>query len=219
MAGSPRRPRQVAITEVLWKVFSTMAEESGSDMDLLINQAMFDTAVRLGYVNPVPKDMAAPEGGAKIRPASAVPTRPPSAKQKAAKGRLRQAPVRKPVKPASVSSPATTKAKKRPQRPASRPKKEMAEAGLYVVSDDGESEKIEKDVYIIGRSSKCDLVINSVKVSREHAVITRERGEFFIEDLGSANGTWSKGERIEKMKISDGDQIFICDEKFRFVSR
>ena len=63
------------------------------------------------------------------------------------------------------------------------------------------------------------MVINAVKVSREHAIITRERGEFFIEDLGSANGTWYKGERIEKMKIRDGDEIFICDEKFKFAVR
>jgi hypothetical protein len=111
---------------------------------------------------------------------------------------------------------------KRPPRPSPRattsPGK-FEEKGLFVVNKDGDSEKIDKDIFIIGRSSKCDLVINSVKVSREHAIITRERGEYFIEDLGSANGTWYRGERIEKIKINDGDEVFICDERFTFVMR
>jgi hypothetical protein len=208
MASPPGRPRQVAISEELWEIFSNMADESGNDADLLINQAMFEMAVRLGYINPVPTDSLPPT--AEPKPAKAAkPTRPPPAKQKFSSGRTREAGNRK---PAPAPAPA-----KRPPRPAPRPKKE--ESGLYIVNEDGDTEKIDKDIYIIGRSSKCDLVINSVKVSREHAIITRERGEFFIEDLGSANGTWYKGERIEKMKIREGDEIFICDEKFKFVLR
>ncbi len=224
MAGPQGRPHQVVISEELWEIFSTIADESGSDANVLISQAMFEMAVRLGYVNPVPADMAPPSGEAKITPPGDRPTRPPPAKQKFAQGRTREAPARKPAKPAqppSTPSPSPAMAKKRPPRPMPRPKKEKEkeEAGLYVVNDDGDSEQIDKDIYIIGRSSKCDLVINSVKVSREHAIITRERGEFFIEDLGSANGTWYKGERIEKMKIGSDDEIFICDEKFKFVLR
>ena len=216
MASPPGRPRQVAISENLWEIFSTMADESGNDADVLINQAMFEMAVRMGYINPVPTDAAPPAGEEKMPAPAAKPTRPPPAKQaqqKFAPGRTREAGGRKPA-PAPAPSPAPAP---RPPRPAPRPKKE--ESGLYIVNEDGDTEKIDKDIYIIGRSSKCDLVINSVKVSREHAIITRERGEFFIEDLGSANGTWYKGERIEKMKIRDGDEIFICDEKFKFAVR
>ena len=118
---------------------------------------------------------------------AARPTVRPPAGQKFAPGRTKEAPSRR--------APATSQ----PPRPAPRP----AARGLYIVNEEGESEKVDKDIFIIGRSSKCDLVINSVKVSREHAIITRERGEYYIEDLGSANGTWYKGEKIEKMKIKE----------------
>ncbi len=209
MASPPGRPRQVAISDELWEIFSAMSDESGNDADLLINQAMFEMAVRLGYVNPVPTDLAPPGKEEKLPPPAARPTQPPPAKQKFTPGRTREAGR----KPQPAPAPA-----KRPPRPAPRPAKKE-DAGLFIVNEDGDTEKIDKDIYIIGRSSKCDLVINSVKVSREHAIITRERGEYFIEDLGSANGTWYKGERIEKMKIRDGDEIFICDEKFKFVVR
>ena len=53
--------------------------------------------------------------------------------------------------------------------------------------------KIDKDTFIIGRSRTCDLVIPSSKVSRQHSGICRENGEYYIEDLGSANGVWKDG--------------------------
>jgi len=131
---------------------------------------------------------------------------------------------RAPKESAKVPPPAPPAASagmsKRPPRPVPRQASgKIEDKGLYIVKEDGSMDKIDKDIFIIGRSSKSDLVINSVKVSREHAIITKERGDHYIEDLGSANGTWYKGEKIEKMKVSDGDEIFICDEKFKFIVR
>jgi hypothetical protein len=187
-----------------------MADESGTHVDTLVNQAMFELAVKLGYITPISRESAPPMEEEEL---GARPTRRPPPGQKFASGRTKEASGRKPASPV-----------KRPPRPAPRQAPAKAEAkaeakGLYIVNEDGDTGKIDKDIYIIGRSSKCDLVINSVKVSREHAIITRERGEYYIEDLGSANGTWFKGEKIEKMKARDGDEIFICDEKFKFVLR
>ena len=90
---------------------------------------------------------------------------------------------------------------------------------LYLVNQDGDLEPIEKSRYIIGRGKHCDMVINSGKVSREHAVITHENGAFFIEDLGSSNGTWFKKQRIKKQQIEDGDEFFVCSEKVVFAIR
>jgi pSer/pThr/pTyr-binding forkhead associated (FHA) protein len=179
-----------------------MADDSGSEVDSLVNQAMFELAVKLNYVEPVAQEMSDPR-----EMDEDMPARKPA--QKFTPGRTRDQSRKAPPSPA-----------KRPPRPSPRAAPAKSESkGLHIVNEDGETEKINKDIYIIGRSSKCDLVINSVKVSREHSIITRERGEYFIEDLGSANGTWYKGEKIEKMKIKDGDEIFICDEKFKFVVR
>ncbi len=206
MADSPAKSRQVSVGQALWDVYASMAEDSGDRLDHLVGQAMFEMAVKLGYITPVAKEMVSPAKD-DVPAVSARPTRRPPPGQKFAPGRTKEAAGHK-------SAPAGRQ--KRPPRPAPR----TAEAkGLYIVNEDGDTEKIDKDIYIIGRSSKCDLVINSVKVSREHAIITRERGEYYIEDLGSANGTWYKGEKIEKMKIKEGDEIFICDEKFKFVLR
>jgi pSer/pThr/pTyr-binding forkhead associated (FHA) protein len=90
---------------------------------------------------------------------------------------------------------------------------------LYITSDDGELLKVAKERFLIGRGKHCDFVINSGKVSREHAAIVRDGPEFFIEDLGSSNGTWFNKQRIKRRKIEDGDEYFICSEKVRCLFR
>jgi hypothetical protein len=90
---------------------------------------------------------------------------------------------------------------------------------LYLMAEGGELDKIGKDRFVIGRGKHCDFVINSGKVSREHAVVVREGGDFFVEDLGSSNGTWFNKQRIKRRKIEDGDEYFICSEKVKFVYR
>jgi pSer/pThr/pTyr-binding forkhead associated (FHA) protein len=118
----------------------------------------------------------------------------------------------RPAKPAPAPAPAA--------RPApgggggDKPRKT-----LYVVNSAGDMHKIDKDTFIIGRSRTCDLVIPSSKVSRQHSGICRENGEYYIEDLGSANGVWKDGVKIQKEKIKDGDEFMISEEVLKFIFR
>ena len=91
--------------------------------------------------------------------------------------------------------------------------------GLVVVREDGTTLDVAKDRFLIGRGRHCDLVIDSAKISREHAAIVRDGTGWAIEDLGSSNGTWHKRERIERRRIADGDEFFVCSEKIRCVLR
>jgi len=67
----------------------------------------------------------------------------------------------------------------------------------------------ERDVITIGRSSDNDLVINNIKVSRKHAKLEKSGNEWFIEDLGSSNGTFLNGEKVKKIKITPKDVLTI----------
>jgi hypothetical protein len=90
---------------------------------------------------------------------------------------------------------------------------------LVLLADGRELDRVIKDRFLIGRGKHCDLIINSGKVSREHAAITREGTNYFIEDLGSSNGTWFDKRRISRRQIQDGDEYFICSEKLSCVFR
>jgi hypothetical protein len=91
---------------------------------------------------------------------------------------------------------------------------------LALFADGQEIGRVTTDRFLIGRGKHCDLVIHSGKVSREHAAIMKEGGQYFIEDLGSSNGTWFDKKRITKRQISDGEEYFVCSDKitFRFVA-
>ena len=94
-----------------------------------------------------------------------------------------------------------------------------APAKLVVVREDGTEAPVSKDRFVVGRGRHCDLVVESPKVSREHAAIVREGDGWFIEDLGSSNGTWLRRERITRRRIEDGDEYFVSAERLRCALR
>ncbi len=63
---------------------------------------------------------------------------------------------------------------------------------------------------LIGRSPRRDIVLESRQVSRRHARILRDPfGRWIVEDLGSSNGTFVHGKRIETCPVLPGDRVII----------
>jgi adenylate cyclase len=71
---------------------------------------------------------------------------------------------------------------------------------------------------VVGRSNNSTIVLPDDKVSRRHAMIQCQSGhEFWLIDLGSANGTYLNGRRIvQPSRLNHGDQIKIGDHRFIF---
>lgn len=60
----------------------------------------------------------------------------------------------------------------------------------------------------IGRDAECEIVARHQSVSRQHARLHFEGGRFFVEDLGSRNGTFVNGKRVERrLEIFFGDRV------------
>ena len=72
---------------------------------------------------------------------------------------------------------------------------------------------------LIGRSPDCDVFLDDVTVSRRHAILVREDGEFTIEDQGSLNGTFVNRKRIETARLEDGDEVQIGKYRLTFLNR
>ncbi len=71
---------------------------------------------------------------------------------------------------------------------------------------------------ILGRHPSSQVVLDDGAVSRHHAEIVVEAGQFFVEDLNSRNGTEVNGVRINgRTALNDGDSIRICDHSFQYL--
>jgi pSer/pThr/pTyr-binding forkhead associated (FHA) protein len=62
------------------------------------------------------------------------------------------------------------------------------------------------------------VFLDDVTVSRKHAEIRREADGFLIQDLGSLNGTYVNGERVERALLTSGDEIQIGKFKLTFFA-
>jgi ribosomal protein S12 len=72
------------------------------------------------------------------------------------------------------------------------------------------------DKAVIGRSRTSTLQIADAAVSRQHALFRYSNGQWFIQDLGSAGGTFVNGAQVSAQKLNDGDHIQVGASKFVF---
>jgi hypothetical protein len=83
----------------------------------------------------------------------------------------------------------------------------------------GETFTLEGEKVAIGRSPECEIFLDDVTVSRRHAVVARQDDGFYINDLGSLNGTYVNRRRVESAKLSDGDDVQIGKYRLTFLER
>jgi len=90
-------------------------------------------------------------------------------------------------------------------------------SGPFLSDPNGQEHRLPPQTAIIGRAVECDVVIASKSVSREHTRLRREVRRWFVDDLGSTNGTYLNGERvINNLALLDGDSLMVGDVTFIF---
>ncbi len=74
---------------------------------------------------------------------------------------------------------------------------------------------LDADVTTVGRHPDADIFLDDVTVSRRHAEFLRHGLRFEVKDLGSLNGTYFDGVRIDSASLSDGAEVQVG--KFRLT--
>ncbi|ADO69919.1 FHA domain-containing protein [Stigmatella aurantiaca] len=82
--------------------------------------------------------------------------------------------------------------------------------------DAGKEFQFEHEEVLIGRTPECDVVLYDAGISRKHCRIFSLGERYFVEDMGSSNGTKVNGAPIKKQPLSDGDQIGLGPVVFSF---
>jgi pSer/pThr/pTyr-binding forkhead associated (FHA) protein len=76
---------------------------------------------------------------------------------------------------------------------------------------------LNKGEMILGRQAECDLLLTEGHASRRHARLSVAEDGVWLEDLGSANGTFINGSRIStKVRLSPGDRLRFDVEEYDF---
>ncbi|HLM50312.1 MAG TPA: FHA domain-containing protein [Solirubrobacteraceae bacterium] len=83
----------------------------------------------------------------------------------------------------------------------------------------GESFAVDRERMSIGRRPDADIFLDDVTVSRDHAMLVRRGDGYYLDDLGSLNGTYVNRHRVDSQKLADGDELQIGKYKLSYLTR
>ncbi|MFN8051137.1 MAG: FHA domain-containing protein [Acidimicrobiales bacterium] len=74
---------------------------------------------------------------------------------------------------------------------------------------------LDQPVTTIGRHPESTVFLDDVTVSRRHAEVRADGDRFVLSDVGSLNGTYVNGDRVDEAQLAEGDQLQVG--KYRLV--
>jgi pSer/pThr/pTyr-binding forkhead associated (FHA) protein len=75
------------------------------------------------------------------------------------------------------------------------------------------------DLTVIGRSKRCDVVLNDPNASRQHAEVRREGDDFVLVDLDSTNGVKVNRREVKRAVLANGDRVDLGASELHFERR
>ncbi|HEY8076347.1 MAG TPA: FHA domain-containing protein [Labilithrix sp.] len=181
MKSEARRQRTFLCRDELYAAFESRARELECSVDWLIGEAM----KRMLRAEKAPRSSLPPPPGSQT-PRIPPPPRRLSVAPSAPAG---PPPAPPPPPPPSFAPPATT---------------------IALRARDDTRVVVDRDRFVIGRSGRdAHFIVRDPSVSRQHAMVERGAGGWFIVDMASANGVWLNGAAVTRALLRPGDVIVI----------
>ncbi|MDB4975288.1 MAG: hypothetical protein JWN48_3629 [Myxococcaceae bacterium] len=227
--------RQFQCRDYLWEIFEQMGAELECSTDYLVNEAMRQYARSRNWGARSNAAVGAPAlaASAPARPEAMAPPVPSAPRNTGGLGAAPPLPganrapqhtppagaprARSVTGPQAMRPPGGTVPPPLPGGGFAPPGRANEMPPLSVIFN-GQKVPVNKEEFVIGRGSKtADLPIKDGNISRRHAAIVLQNGNFYMKDLGSTNGIEFNGERVESRLIQEGDVYQLCDYELRFT--
>ena len=75
---------------------------------------------------------------------------------------------------------------------------------------DGQRCDLVGEAYRLGRSAAAEIPFRSAAVSQQHALLERRGRRWLLRDLGSTNGLWWRGRRVQELLLVPGDRVCLA---------
>jgi hypothetical protein len=124
---------------------------------------------------------------------------PASEQEEAAQGDLGATMVYSAARPGAPAAPAAEKQETR-----------------ALLKMGGKTFVIDRPNTVIGRSSRCDFVVEDPNVSRRHAELQRRGSDWYVVDLESTNGVAVNGKQVRSTRLAPGDEIALGTARLSF---
>ena len=85
-----------------------------------------------------------------------------------------------------------------------------------ILDIDGQRYLLTGPVTVIGRGSEADIIVDDSGVSRRHLEIRLTQGHAIATDLGSTNGTFVEGHRVDAATLLDGNTLTVGRTRIMF---
>jgi hypothetical protein len=85
-----------------------------------------------------------------------------------------------------------------------------------LLTTDGKTFVLDQARAVVGRSRRCDFVVEDPNISRRHFELERRGPDWYVNDLQSTNGIAVNGRRVSSAKLEPGDEIVAGTSRMRF---
>lgn len=111
-------------------------------------------------------------------------------------------------------------AKSAPQAQAKQPA-QIAQGSGWILQGDAQLKNRQypiNDKMVLGRSPDCDLSFSFDQLSRQHVTFKILKGDLYVKDMGSSNGTQVNGRKVDQVKLNGGDILSFGPLSFNVIA-
>jgi pSer/pThr/pTyr-binding forkhead associated (FHA) protein len=92
----------------------------------------------------------------------------------------------------------------------------MASVTVIFGGQEQQTFQLDRPKMVVGREPTCEIHIDNLGISRTHCAFVNKNDAFVVQDLGSSNGTYVNGRKVNEHFLNDADEVIIGKYTLKF---